>query len=81
MAALDLPASLRSAHDLMTRLLVGTRLLAPDLAVPADAPAAILAKLCEADGFASLLDRFTAARQNVADQWQATFGETLEIEI
>ena len=71
---------LAQAHDLMTRLLVGTRLLAPDLANPGEAPQAILARLCEEADFASLLGRFADARRQVAERWQALFGETLELD-
>ena len=71
---------LAEAHDLMTRLLVGTRLLAPDLAIPGEAPQAILARLCEEANFESLLDRFADARRQVAKRWQTLFGETLELD-
>ncbi|MBX7541664.1 bifunctional [glutamine synthetase] adenylyltransferase/[glutamine synthetase]-adenylyl-L-tyrosine phosphorylase [Qipengyuania sphaerica] len=73
-------SGLSEAHALMTRLLVGTRLLAPDLAIPGEAPQAILARLCEAQDFETLLARFAEARQQVAERWQAIFGETLELE-
>ena len=79
-----LPQTVGGAYDLMTRMLVGTRLLAPDLAPPGDAAAAILARLClKGDGtedFATLLARFAAARGDVAAAWRAVFGEELEIE-
>ena len=71
---------LQAAHALMTRLLVGTRLLAPDLAIPGEAPQAILARLCEAEDFEALTARFAEARQQVAARWQDIFGETLELE-
>ncbi|MBX7528107.1 bifunctional [glutamine synthetase] adenylyltransferase/[glutamine synthetase]-adenylyl-L-tyrosine phosphorylase [Qipengyuania vesicularis] len=71
---------LTGAHDLMTRLLVGTRLLAPDLAIPGDGPRAILARLCEADDFEALLDRLAASRRDVVSKWQNIFGETLELD-
>ncbi|MBX7532834.1 bifunctional [glutamate--ammonia ligase]-adenylyl-L-tyrosine phosphorylase/[glutamate--ammonia-ligase] adenylyltransferase [Qipengyuania sp. 1XM1-15A] len=71
---------LAEAHRLMTRLLVGTRLLAPDLAIPGEAPCAILARLCEADDFETLLARFADAKAQVAKKWQTIFGETLELD-
>ena len=73
-------AALAPAYALMTRLLVGTRLLAPELAIPGEAPQAILARLCEAEDFETLLARFAEARQQVAERWQAIFGEKLELE-
>ena len=73
-------ADLAEAHGLMTRLLVGTRLLAPDLAIPGEGPKAILARLCEAEHFESLLTGFADARKQVAGKWQALFGETLELD-
>ena len=80
LAALPELSHLRDAHDLMTRLLVGTRLLAPDLAIPGEGPRAILARLCETGKFEPLLARFTAARAQVADSWNAVFGEKLELD-
>lgn len=73
-------AELAEANRLMTRLLVGTRLLAPDLAIPGEAPSAILARLCEVDDFETLLARLADARAQVADKWQAIFGEKLELD-
>ena len=71
---------LARAHRLMTRLLVGTRLLAPDLTIPGEGPQAILARLCETENFPALLTRFAEARQQVAGAWQDLFGEQLELE-
>ena len=75
-----LPPELVEAHDLMTRILVAGRLLAPDLQQPTAVAARALAKACGAEGFDHLLDRFRAAREEVAAAWQATFGEKLEID-
>ncbi|MCA0910017.1 bifunctional [glutamate--ammonia ligase]-adenylyl-L-tyrosine phosphorylase/[glutamate--ammonia-ligase] adenylyltransferase [Qipengyuania gaetbuli] len=81
LAARDLlPASLGDAHDLMTRLLVGTRLLAPDLAVPAGPQGAILARICRCEDFAALRRAFDDARAAVAQAWTAHLGETLEMD-
>lgn len=78
LAMLALPESLSQANALMTRLLVGTRLLAPDLEPPGTAPAAILARLCEARDFDGLMEDFAQSRADVAAAWQANFGEKLE---
>ncbi len=75
-----MPMVVGGAYDLMTRMLVGTRLLAPDLAPPGDAAADILARLCGADDFTALLASFAAARGQVAASWCAAFGEELEID-
>ncbi len=75
----DLEAS-REPHALLTRCLVGTRLLAPDLAIPPEPSQEILARLCGADGFDDLLDRLTKARQSVAQRWAHLFDEPLELD-
>ncbi|MBX7494759.1 bifunctional [glutamate--ammonia ligase]-adenylyl-L-tyrosine phosphorylase/[glutamate--ammonia-ligase] adenylyltransferase [Qipengyuania sp. 6B39] len=75
-----LPESLIAARDLMTRLLVGTRLLAPDLARPSDAAAAILARQSGCADYNCLTDRLAAARRDVAAAWQDVFGERLEMD-
>ena len=64
----------------MTRLLVGTRLLAPALSIPGEAPSAILARLCEANDFAELMRTFAESRQHVAETWKSIFDETLELD-
>ena len=75
-----LPESLGEAHDLMTRLLVGTRLLAPDLEIPAGPQKAILARLCRAADFKALKASLGNARSEVATCWQDVFGQTLEMD-
>lgn len=66
------------ARELLTRLLIGTRLLAPDLARPNDAAASLLARQSGCDDYAALLARFAAARREVAAMWYQVFGERLE---
>lgn len=68
-----LPAEMRAAHDLMTRLLVSARLLAPDLQEPAEQAARALARACRADNYAGLLAEFARARRVVAQGWQDIF--------
>ena len=75
-----LPGSIAPAHDLMTRLLVGTRLLAPDLSRPNDAAAAILARQSGCESYDGLTDRFAQARRDVAAAWGEIFGEPLEMD-
>ena len=62
----------------MTRVLVGVRLLAPDLAVPQNAAAIVLAHQAGHEDMAGLLRALAEARQSVARDWAAIFGETLE---
>ncbi|UYH54660.1 bifunctional [glutamate--ammonia ligase]-adenylyl-L-tyrosine phosphorylase/[glutamate--ammonia-ligase] adenylyltransferase [Qipengyuania sp. SS22] len=79
-AAGKLPPALADAHRLMTRLLVGTRLLAPDLARPNPAAAALLARQSGCGDYADLTQCLHAARHDVAAAWQDVFGETLEMD-
>ena len=75
-----LPRGICEAHDLMTRLLVSARLLAPDLAAPPPAAAQALAKACRTEDLASLLQQLNDARRLVAKTWVELFGIELEIE-
>ncbi len=56
---------LGAAHDLLTRLLVVLRLVAPDLTEPAPATCALLARACHALDWPSLLAELATARQCV----------------
>ncbi|MCB2050431.1 MAG: bifunctional [glutamine synthetase] adenylyltransferase/[glutamine synthetase]-adenylyl-L-tyrosine phosphorylase [Novosphingobium sp.] len=71
---------LAHAHDFMTRLLVASRLLAPDLAMPGAAAAGVLARACGCENIDALLQTFAEARQEVAKAWQAAFNIKLEID-
>ena len=75
-----LDAGIAAAHDTLARLIVAARLLAPDGAIPPPAAAAVLAEACGADDADALLQSLTAARQNVAREWNRLLGERLEIE-
>ncbi|MBO6768857.1 MAG: bifunctional [glutamine synthetase] adenylyltransferase/[glutamine synthetase]-adenylyl-L-tyrosine phosphorylase [Erythrobacter sp.] len=75
-----LPPALIEAHGLMTRLLVGTRLLAPDLDRPNAAAASLLARQSGCTDYACLIERLHEARRAVAVAWQDIFGETLEVD-
>lgn len=63
---------------LMTRVLVGARLLAPDLAVPAGQAAAVLATQTRMPDMPALLTSLAQARGAVATAWAEAFGEELE---
>jgi len=67
------------AERLLTRVLVATRLLAPDGEVPHPTAAQRLATVCRFADYPALLRGLAEARQEVAQQWRRTFGETLEM--
>jgi glutamate-ammonia-ligase adenylyltransferase len=75
-----LSAAIEDAHGLMTRLLVGTRLLAPDLTRPSATAASLLARQSGCEDYTCLMERLRAARDDVAAAWQDNFGETLEMD-
>ncbi|MEZ5708221.1 MAG: bifunctional [glutamate--ammonia ligase]-adenylyl-L-tyrosine phosphorylase/[glutamate--ammonia-ligase] adenylyltransferase [Blastomonas sp.] len=62
------------AHDLLTRLLVTMRLVAPDGAVPSSASRALVARSCGQKDWNSLIRAFAAARQCVTGEWSNVFG-------
>ncbi len=64
--------------ELMTSVLVGSRLLAPDLAVPDGAAAAVLAQQTGTADMPALLQALARARQSVAREWARAFREPLE---
>jgi glutamate-ammonia-ligase adenylyltransferase len=71
---------LRGAWELMTRILVAGRLLAPDLVFPHNAAREAMAAACGAETFETLLQSLTESRQEVAANWLAIFGDELEID-
>ena len=72
------PSDLVDHLKLMTRVLVGARLLAPDLAVPQGAAAEVLAQQTGTPDMPALLRALTEARQGVAREWERAFAEPLE---
>lgn len=79
-----LPPDLRAAYDLLVRLLIVVRLVAPDGMFPPEASRCIVANACfpERGGgdWNALLDAVRQARQRIAAAWQQVFDEELEIE-
>jgi len=73
-----LPADFSARHDLLTRLLVAARLLAPDGQPPPEGAQAVLAAACGARDFVTLLHLVEEARQGIAETWAEIFGERLE---
>ncbi len=65
------PPGVRAAHDLLTRLLVTVRLVAPDAGEPgAAATRALIARALGLDDWSLVLARLDAVRKTVADFWQ-----------
>jgi [glutamine synthetase] adenylyltransferase / [glutamine synthetase]-adenylyl-L-tyrosine phosphorylase len=69
-----LPKELVEAHAALTRALVTLRLMAPDLTEPDPATAALIARACGANDWASWLESLTILRQGVARMWRAIEG-------
>lgn len=67
------------AFDLLSRVLVAARLLAPDGSVPDAAPCASLAKSCGFGDWNAMIEAMEGARAAIARQWTATFGQQLEL--
>ena len=75
-----LPEEFARAHDFLTRLIVGARLLAPDLTVPSGAAGEALARTCGCEDMDALLRHVMKARQEVARVWRELFEQELELE-
>lgn len=73
-------SELLDAHQLLTRTLVGARLMAPDLQIPHASARDALARICGFASHAAHLDAIDRARHCVGTQWEATFGQKLEID-
>ncbi|WP_285712347.1 bifunctional [glutamate--ammonia ligase]-adenylyl-L-tyrosine phosphorylase/[glutamate--ammonia-ligase] adenylyltransferase [Erythrobacter oryzae] len=68
------PADLAEPHGLMSRMLVASRLLAPDGSTPPPSGARALARACGFDSYAGLEGAFAAARLRVAEVWKQILG-------
>ncbi|OYW46999.1 MAG: glutamine-synthetase adenylyltransferase [Sphingomonadales bacterium 32-68-7] len=73
------PATLQAQFLLLARLLIASRLLAPDAAEPHPAAREALARACGQPDYAALLQAFAETRHGVAKVWAEVFGEALEI--
>lgn len=74
------PAAVPDAFALLSRVLVASRLLAPDAIEPEDdAPKATLAKACGFGEWSDLTAAMHAARAKIAQGWAGVFGQTLEV--
>lgn len=76
----NLPPGIRAAHDLMVRLLVVVRLVAPDGMYPPAASRGIVARSCGLESWDALLGAVLEARRQVAVAWKQVFDIELEIE-
>ena len=74
-----LPQGTRRAHDLLARLLVVVRLVAPDGMFPPEASRGIIARSCGLDSWDALLDAVLDARHCVGRGWAQVFDIQLEI--
>ena len=73
-------AALRAAHDDLTRTVIAARLLAPGGSLPSAAAGEALARTLDCSDWSAAEARLDHLRHIVARQWQATFGQKLEIE-
>ena len=62
--------AVRAAHDMLTRLLLITRLVAPDGAVPGEATRALIVAAMGLADWPSVVALLDATRQEVATNWQ-----------
>ena len=74
-----LPGELGKAHDVLTRMLVASRLLVSGADEPSAAARLALAKACGSGDWDALLASLDAARAAVAAAWHDILGETLEV--
>ena len=73
---LDLvPPSLRPAHDVLTRLLVTLRLVAPDAAPPGHATEDLIARAIGVTDWAAVVATLEKTRQEVRQFWAQVTGE------
>jgi [glutamine synthetase] adenylyltransferase / [glutamine synthetase]-adenylyl-L-tyrosine phosphorylase len=70
--------ALGDAHDLLTRLIMTLRLVAPGMAAPGLATQAIVARACGAENWDDLLASVTSARICINAHWQAVVDEVGE---
>jgi len=71
-----LPERLVDAYDLLARLLVTLRLVAPGSAEPDPGSRSLVARACGADDWNALLGAYAAAREAVSAGWRAIVAES-----
>ena len=70
-----LPVTLVAAHDLLTRMLVTMRLVAPDAAEPPPATRVLIARALGLGDWDGVLAAFATTRQEVARCWRTMTGD------
>ena len=70
-----MPVAMRRAHDLLTRLLVTLRLVAPDAQPPAASTAALVARTLDLPDWPAVVASLAATRQEVERFWQEATGD------
>ena len=68
------PPGMAAAHDLLTRLLVAARLLAPDAREPVDGTRALIERALRLPDWAAVVAEFERTRHEVADFWNQVGG-------
>jgi glutamate-ammonia-ligase adenylyltransferase len=74
-AAGQLPPAIKAAHDLLTRMLVAVRLVAPQASEPTEPVRALLARACGRADWRALLAALDEARATVRAAWTEQTGE------
>ncbi len=69
------PPALRAAHDVLTRLLVTLRLVAPDATPPGPATEALIARAIGVADWAAVIATLVSTRQEVRGFWMQATGE------
>jgi glutamate-ammonia-ligase adenylyltransferase len=69
-----MPVTLGAAHDLLTRLLVVVRLVAPDTAVPPPATQALIARALKLEDWPAVMAALSRTRDEVSRAWQQMVG-------
>lgn len=70
-----LPATLREAHDFLTRLLVTLRLVAPEATEPPPATRSLIARALGLPDWDAVVERLARTRQDVTAAWTRATGE------
>ncbi|WP_244624534.1 bifunctional [glutamate--ammonia ligase]-adenylyl-L-tyrosine phosphorylase/[glutamate--ammonia-ligase] adenylyltransferase [Sphingomonas sp. So64.6b] len=68
------PAAMKPAHDLLTRMIVTLRLVAPDAQTPASATRALIARALGFENWEAAIASFDRTRQDVDDFWHSVAG-------
>ncbi len=70
-----LPVTFGEAQDLLTRLLILVRLVAPDCQIPTPATQTLIAQVMGETNWAVLQDKVDAAKDHISGEWQKLFDQ------